>query len=94
MFRDQFYLAYEIPKWDGDMGRPRVLPDDRDGARRKVELLHKCYPSQCGRDWWDDEVFLGLARLRGVECRARYAEAFYCAKSVLISPPRAEPDQS
>ena len=56
---------------------------DDDIARRKVELLHKCYPSQRGRDWWDEEVFLGLARLRGMECRARYAEAFYCAKSVI-----------
>ena len=22
VFRDQLYLAYEIPKWDGDLGRP------------------------------------------------------------------------
>ena len=57
-------------------------------ARRKVELLHKCYPSQHGRDWWDDEVFLGLARLRGMECRARYAEAFSCAKSLLVPAAR------
>ena len=42
-----------------------------DIAQRKVELLHKCFPSQRHRDWWDDEVFLGLARLRGMECRAR-----------------------
>jgi LmbE family N-acetylglucosaminyl deacetylase len=84
VFRDGLYLAYEIPKWDGDLGRPATyvpLPDDT--ARRKVELLHKCFPSQRGRDWWDDEVFLGMARLRGVECRARYAEAFYCQKSVI-----------
>ena len=37
------------------------------------------------RDWWDDEVFLGLARLRGMECRSTYAEAFTCTKS-LIQP--------
>jgi LmbE family N-acetylglucosaminyl deacetylase len=84
VFRDQLYLGYEIPKWDGDIGRPSVYyPVPDDDARRKVELLHKCYPSQRGRDWWDDEVFLGLARLRGMECRARYAEAFNCVKSVL-----------
>ena len=84
VFRDQLYLAYEIPKWDGDLGRPSVyVPLSEQTARRKVELLHKCFPSQHGRDWWDDEVFLGLARLRGIECRARYAEAFCCAKSVL-----------
>lgn len=84
VFRDALYLAYEIPKWDGDFGRPSVyVPLSQDLARRKVELLHKCFPSQRARDWWDDEVFLGLARLRGMECRAQYAEAFTCAKSVI-----------
>lgn len=84
VFRDHLYLAYEIPKWDGDLGRPSVYhPMPEDVAQRKVELLHKCYPSQRGRDWWDDEVFLGLARLRGMECRTRYAEAFTCSKLVV-----------
>jgi LmbE family N-acetylglucosaminyl deacetylase len=84
IFRDQLCLGYEIPKWDGDLGRPAMyVPLAEPTARRKVELLHKCFPSQRGRDWWDDEVFLGLARLRGMECRARYAEAFTCTKSVL-----------
>jgi LmbE family N-acetylglucosaminyl deacetylase len=85
VFRDQFYLAYEIPKWDGDLGRPWMYsPLSAAVAHRKAELLHKSFPSQQGRDWWDDEVFLGLARLRGMECRAPYAEAFACAKSSLI----------
>ena len=84
VFRDQLCLSYEIPKWDGDLGRPSLyVPLSPETARRKVELLHKCYPTQHGRDWWDDEVFLGLARLRGMECRAPYAEAFGCAKSVI-----------
>lgn len=83
-FRDALVLRYEIPKWDGDLGRPNLyLPLDEATARRKVELLHACYPSQHGRDWWDDEVFLGLARMRGMECRSRYAEAFQCDKAVL-----------
>jgi LmbE family N-acetylglucosaminyl deacetylase len=84
VFRDQLYLGYEIPKWDGDLSRPSMyVPLSADVARRKVELLHKCFPSQSSRDWWDDEVFLGLARLRGMECRAPYAEAFACMKSVV-----------
>jgi LmbE family N-acetylglucosaminyl deacetylase len=84
VFRDELHLAYEIPKWDGDLGRPAIyVPMSSELARRKVELLHKCFPSQRGRDWWDDEVFLGLARLRGMECRAPYAEAFSCTKSVV-----------
>jgi LmbE family N-acetylglucosaminyl deacetylase len=86
VFRDQLYLAYEIPKWDGDLGRGSpgtYVPMTAELARRKVELLHTCFPSQQRRDWWADEVFLGLARLRGMECRAPYAEAFTCRKLLL-----------
>jgi LmbE family N-acetylglucosaminyl deacetylase len=84
VFREATAVQYEIPKWDGDLGRPNLyLPLSDELARRKVELLHTCYPSQKHRDWWDDEVFLGLARLRGMECRSRYAEAFSCRKAVL-----------
>jgi len=84
-FRDQLCLAYEIPKWDGDLPRPNVyFPLTAQIAERKVELLDKCYPSQQSRDWWSAETFLALAKLRGVECRARYAEAFTCSKMVIV----------
>lgn len=86
VFRDSLCLAYEIPKWDGDLGatRPSVyVPLTTDVARHKVELLNACFPSQKARDWWDEEVFLGLARLRGMECRSRYAEGFVCTKAVM-----------
>ena len=84
VFRKQLVLHYEIPKWDGDLARRNLyVPLADEVARRKVELLHASFPSQKDRDWWDDEVFLGLARLRGMECRSRYAEAFDCAKAVL-----------
>jgi LmbE family N-acetylglucosaminyl deacetylase len=83
-FRDQVCLAYEIPKWDGDLGRPNAYVALTDEiARQKVELLDKCYPSQHGRDWWGEETFLSLARLRGMECRAHYAEAFTCTKLII-----------
>jgi LmbE family N-acetylglucosaminyl deacetylase len=84
VFRDALIVGYEIPKWDGDLGRPNLyLPLADEVARRKVELLNASFPSQKAHDWWDDEIFLGLARLRGMECRSRYAEAFYASKAVL-----------
>jgi LmbE family N-acetylglucosaminyl deacetylase len=84
VFRNQLILSYEIPKWDGDLRRPSIyVPLTSELAHRKVELLHKCFPSQANRDWWDDEVFLGLARLRGMECRAPYSEAFSCNKAIM-----------
>jgi LmbE family N-acetylglucosaminyl deacetylase len=84
-FRDSIILSYEVPKWDGDLARPNIyIPMTDDIARRKCELLDKSYPSQRSRDWWGEETFLALARLRGVECRSRYAEAFSCTKLVLL----------
>jgi len=84
VFRSHLVLGYEIVKWDGDLGRPAVhVPAPVDVAERKFELVAEHYVSQRERDWFDREVFLGLMRLRGVECHERYAEAFYCDKLVL-----------
>jgi hypothetical protein len=80
----QLYLSYEIPEWDGDMWRrSSYVALSPATAHRKAELLTKHFPSQVARDWWDDETFLGLGRLRGVECRALCAEAFDCAEALL-----------
>ena len=83
-FRDHLVLGYEILKWESDLPNPTLyLPIPRETAHQKARLLAQCYPSQSGRDWFDDEVFLGLMRVRGVQCRARYAEAFTVEKAVL-----------
>lgn len=84
VWRDALVLHYEIPKWDADLTPPtHYVRLTTEQARRKVELLHAAYPSQHDRDWWDDELFLGLMRLRGIESRSRYAEAFHTSKVVV-----------
>ena len=84
VWRDALVLHYEVPKWDGDLGRSNCyVPISVELGRRKVSLLNELYLSQRGRDWWDDEMFLGLMRIRGMECRSRYAEAFQASKAVL-----------
>jgi hypothetical protein len=42
------------------------------------------FPSQSSKLWFQRETFLGLMRLRGMECNAPsgYAEAFYARKLV------------
>ncbi|MGA5763393.1 PIG-L deacetylase family protein [Nonomuraea bangladeshensis] len=84
VWRGCLALGYEIVKWDGDLGRPSVYqPLDPETAEAKVRLLQQHYPSQRHRPWYDRETFLGLARVRGVECGARYAEAFHTNKIVI-----------
>jgi LmbE family N-acetylglucosaminyl deacetylase len=85
-FRDHLILEYEIPKYDGDLGRPSVyvrLTDEQADA--KVEHLDSAFPSQRSRPWYDADTFRGLMRLRGVECNAPsgMAEAFHARKVVL-----------
>ncbi|MEU7863006.1 PIG-L family deacetylase [Nonomuraea sp. NPDC049141] len=83
-FRDHVTLGYEIVKWDGDLGRPSAYQPLRpEVAAEKVALLKRHYPSQLRRSWFDDEAFLGLARIRGIECGDRYAEAFHTRKLTL-----------
>jgi len=86
-FRDHCILEYEIPKWDGDMGQPNLyVPISANALKRKVDLLISHFGTQRSKQWFDAETFLGLARLRGMECRApeRYAEAFFGRKLALI----------
>ncbi|PXY32786.1 PIG-L deacetylase family protein [Prauserella muralis] len=83
-FRDHLVLGYEIVKWDGDLGTPNVYqPLSGELAETKVRLLQQHYASQRHRPWYDREAFLGLARIRGIECQARYAEGFHTSKLVL-----------
>ncbi|RKZ14824.1 PIG-L family deacetylase [bacterium] len=85
-FRDHLILEYEIPKWDGDMGRPQAFVELEEGqCDHKVENLIECYASQSGKSWFNGDVFRSLARLRGMECNAEsgMAEAFYCRKATL-----------
>jgi len=85
-FRDHLILEYEIPKWDGDLGRPNVFVQlDSAHCDRKVEILLDAFPSQRDKHWFSEETFRGLMRIRGVEARAPsgYAEAFHCRKLVV-----------
>jgi LmbE family N-acetylglucosaminyl deacetylase len=85
-WRDHLVLEYEIPKVDGDLGRPNLyVPLDDDMRRRKVELLLAGFPSQRERPGFDPDTFNGLMRLRGLEARSRsrWAEAFFAHAVVL-----------
>jgi LmbE family N-acetylglucosaminyl deacetylase len=83
-FRDHLVLEYEIPKYDGDLGTPNVfVPVSRKAARRKVNDVCSIFTSQQGQHWFTPDLFLGLMRIRGIECCAEFAEAFYSRKAVL-----------
>jgi LmbE family N-acetylglucosaminyl deacetylase len=87
-FRNHLVLEYEIPKFDGDMGRPNTFVAlEEQACREKVNNLCAVFESQRSKSWFSAETFLGLLRLRGMESNAPsgYAEAFY-ARKMMIEP--------
>lgn len=85
-FRNHLILEYEIPKYDGDMGRPGFfVPLEKEVYENKVQFIMDSFPSQHSKHWFQPETFLSVMRLRGMECNAPsgYAEAFYCRKATL-----------
>jgi len=85
-FRNHLILEYEIPKWDGDMGRPNVfIPLSQEMAEKKAKNIVEAFVSQQPKHWFEQSTFLALMRLRGMECNAPsgYADGFYSRKLVL-----------
>jgi len=85
-FRNHLILEYEIPKYDGDLGRPNVfVPLGEPFYEQKVDFLLKAFKSQLVKPWFDRATFLGLMRLRGMESNSPsgHAEAFHVGKMVL-----------
>lgn len=85
-FRNHLILEYEIPKYEGDLGKPNAfVPLPANVAARKVELIVRHFRSQASRTWFRPETFNGLMAVRGVECNAPegFAEAFHVRKFVV-----------
>jgi LmbE family N-acetylglucosaminyl deacetylase len=85
-WRDHLTLEYEIPKYEGDLGQPNLfVPLTRAQAQRKTRHLMKHFSSQRSKDWFSEDAFAGLMRLRGIECRSPsgLAEAYQLRKAVI-----------
>ncbi len=85
-WRNHLILEYEIPKYDGDLGIPNVFVEiDEPLCRKKSRHICEFFQTQSNKQWLSEDTFLGLMRLRGIECasRTKYAEAFHCRKLVL-----------
>jgi LmbE family N-acetylglucosaminyl deacetylase len=85
-FRNHLILEYEIPKYDGDLGRPSVfVPLEADAYQGKVRHITDVFRSQSQKHWFQEDTFFSLMRLRGMECNSptNFAEAFHCRKLVL-----------
>ena len=85
-FRNHTVLEYEIPKYEGDLGHPNTfVPLPEAAVRRKARYLCRFFQTQGNKQWFSEDTFMALARLRGIECASPtgFAEAFLARKLVL-----------
>ena len=85
-FRNHLIFEYEIPKYDADLRSPNFFVPLSDAqARKKVNSLMRHFATQQNKQWFSEELFYGLMRLRATEAASptRYAEAFCCRKVLL-----------
>ncbi len=86
-FRNHLIWEYEIPKYDGDIGNPNFFVHLSPAIyQKKISHLMQYFATQANKQWFTEDTFAAIARLRGIESNApqQYAEAFYCRKAVLL----------
>jgi LmbE family N-acetylglucosaminyl deacetylase len=85
-FRDHLILEYEIPKYDGDLRSPNVFVTlSQAQVQTKQEHLMSHFKSQQDKQWFTEDTFSSLCRLRGIECNSPtgFAEGFHSRKIIL-----------
>jgi LmbE family N-acetylglucosaminyl deacetylase len=85
-FRNHLILEYEIPKYDADLGSPNFFVPLSDSIQqKKVKWLMSYFGTQRNKQWFSEDLFKGLMRMRGIEAASptRHAEAFHCRKMLL-----------
>lgn len=82
-WRNHLILEYEIPKYDGDLGNPNFYVSvDKDIVDKRIKILMESFISQRSKHWFNEDTFMALLLIRGLESATKYAEAFYAPKTV------------
>ena len=85
-FRNNLILEYEIPKYDADLGNPNLYVHLNESlVQEKISKICKVFSSQSGKEWFGEDSFRSIMRIRGLESNSpsKYSEAFYCRKMVV-----------
>jgi LmbE family N-acetylglucosaminyl deacetylase len=74
-FKNTTFAGYELPWNNYSFHTSLFIRISKDELNKKITAL-KTYKSQSHRNYMSEEFIRSLARVRGVQCNAEYAEAF------------------
>lgn len=80
-FKQCTLAGYELPWNNFSFHTSFFVRLNEDNIIKKVEAL-KVYQSQAQRNYFQEDFIRSLARVRGVQCNAEYAEAFEIYKLI------------
>ncbi len=78
-FKTSCQLGYELP-WNQFGGEHKFYVKIKQHHLDAKLAAIRCYKSQGFREYYDEELFISLARVRGVQAKNRYAESFEMIK--------------
>lgn len=81
-FKKISMIGYEMPYNNLSFTTNMFVPLKEEHVNRKIEAL-KCYRSQSGRIYANEDFVRSLARVRGTQIGVEYAEAFEVIRWVL-----------
>lgn len=81
-FKHTRLLGYELPWNNLNFTNNCHIRLEREHIQAKMDAL-QCYQSQKSRNYMDEEYFFGLAKTRGIQINANYAEAFELIRWIL-----------
>jgi len=81
-FKHVSILGYELPQNLNSFANTAFIKLDEADLGAKLDALG-AYESQISRSYSADDFIRGLARVRGVQCNAEYAEAFEVIRLVI-----------
>ena len=82
-FKGCTILGYEQPWNNITFDTTAFVSLDERHIESKIDAL-RCYGSQSSKPYFDPEFIRSLARMRGVQIRTRYAEAFEVIRWILV----------
>ena len=74
-FKHTRVLGYELPWNSRKFSNDFFMKLERHHIEAKIKAIGE-YKSQSFRSYKDEDLFFGLAKVRGTQCNAEYAEAF------------------
>jgi len=81
-FKNASILGYEIPWNNMSFNTRAFIKLEKKHMEKKVEAL-LCYKSQLHRSYINENFLYSLARVRGVQMGAQYAEAFEVVRYII-----------